>query len=535
MRCFVLCSVAMGLMCIASLASAAPQPAALLDNLVTPEAVTISPNQCLATASVPVPANGTAVFLLDAHSNPNNVSLMPVEESGGSLRSLSWRRIPLVDDAAVASLRSSMEAAKTLLEELNAGIAAIDAQVAYLQKLPGFAPTAAEEALLAAEGLGQRLAALGGQRLPLVLKRDAAQREVSRLEQELREMTGNAYHAWQMTAQFDAAGKAFAANATYPLNQCGWKPFYRLDAQPGEEAVSFTYEAQVWQRTGRDWDNVRLTLATTMPRRGLTPPEMRDWVIQEQQVVKPAPRAARKMKRAVPQSLQPMADAAPQAMVGAAPPAPVQQQRATYTAWDLGTRSIPAGESPRLEISMDAWPAAFRYTIRPAFGPQAWLTANATLPSVQDLPIGEALFMVDGSLAGRQSFALSGNQTNLFFGEAPFIKASTKLIAKESGERGLLATKQTFQWQWAFQVANLGDADALIRIEEPAPQRRDERIELRIDSTPEARAATSVGPDGQEQQLLIWEETLAPGGEVTITHGVTLSAPKDMDVDTGWR
>ncbi|WP_051286177.1 DUF4139 domain-containing protein [Megalodesulfovibrio gigas] len=490
-----------------------------------PVAVTVSPQRCLVTEAVPVPAAGTVQFLLPLAAEPEALALAA---PAARLASLSWKRVPLTDAEQVAALRKELDTVRLARNTVAAQLKALKTQGQFLKTMPGFRPDQAKEVIEAAESMGRRLAELGMQQLPLQEEKQRLDREVARLEEQLGQLTGDARQAWEVTARFDAgnAGRAFQANATYPLADCGWEPSYRLDARPAAKTVAFAYDARVWQRTGADWTDVRLTLATALPLSGLTPPDIPPWIIQQ----RPEPRPmAKAMRMEAPGGAGMAMDAmntAPAEMLAAAP-APMQEERATYTAWDMGVRTIPAGEAPRLEVVAETWPAAFRYTIRPSQGPTAWLTANATLPTVQDLPPGEALFLVDGALAGRRHFALAGNQTDLFFGEAPFIKTTTELVARESGETGFISSKQTHRWNWKFTVQNLGKAVAPVRVEEPNPQRRDERMELKIASTPQTSRT--------DEQILYWEKDLKPGEKFVINHDITLTAPGDMKLDAGWR
>jgi len=66
-----------------------------------------------------------------------------------------------------------------------------------------------------------------------------------------------------------------------------------------------------------------------------------------------------------------------------------------------------------------------------------------------------------------------------------------------------------------------------VRLEEPQPQSQDERIKLNIKCAPE--------PVEQNPDTLIWNLDLQAGQKQTLLTTVTLEAPKDMDLDMGWR
>lgn len=52
---------------------------------------------------------------------------------------------------------------------------------------------------------------------------------------------------------------------SYSLQSCGWQPMYSFDAQPDQgdgNEIGVRLMAEVWQFTGMDWRNTKLTLAS---------------------------------------------------------------------------------------------------------------------------------------------------------------------------------------------------------------------------------------------------------------------------------
>ncbi len=57
-------------------------------------------------------------------------------------------------------------------------------------------------------------------------------------------------------------------NINYLLQNAGWTPSYDLRTKSTNSAMMLTYKANVYQSTGTDWDNVKLTLSTNNPNLG---------------------------------------------------------------------------------------------------------------------------------------------------------------------------------------------------------------------------------------------------------------------------
>ena len=74
-------------------------------------------------------------------------------------------------------------------------------------------------------------------------------------------------------------------------------------------------------------------------------------------------------------------------------------------------------------------------------------------------------------------------------------------------------------------IANLTTGE--LRIEEPVPQARDERIKLNFRQNPE--------PAEKDHVQFVWLLDVPAGQKKTIQNNIELEAPGDMNLDFGWR
>lgn len=72
----------------------------------------------------------------------------------------------------------------------------------------------------------------------------------------------------------------------YLVNRAGWIPSYDLRATGAEDPVNLTYKASIYQKTGEDWDNVKLTLSTFNQSCSFTVPTLAMWEIQNKTELK---------------------------------------------------------------------------------------------------------------------------------------------------------------------------------------------------------------------------------------------------------
>jgi hypothetical protein len=66
----------------------------------------------------------------------------------------------------------------------------------------------------------------------------------------------------------------------YLVNRAGWVPSYDLRATGADDPVNLTYKASIYQKTGEDWDNVKLILSTFNQSCSFTVPTLAMWEIQ---------------------------------------------------------------------------------------------------------------------------------------------------------------------------------------------------------------------------------------------------------------
>ncbi|MCX6296929.1 MAG: DUF4139 domain-containing protein, partial [Bacteroidetes bacterium] len=66
-------------------------------------------------------------------------------------------------------------------------------------------------------------------------------------------------------------------NINYILQDAGWTPSYDLRAKGAGGNMQLTYKAQVFQNTGIDWNDVKLTLSTASPNKSSVKPVLDTW------------------------------------------------------------------------------------------------------------------------------------------------------------------------------------------------------------------------------------------------------------------
>lgn len=68
-------------------------------------------------------------------------------------------------------------------------------------------------------------------------------------------------------------------NISYLVSNAGWTPIYDLRSEITSGKVNLNYKAQVYQNTGIEWKDVRLTISTNNPYQNKTKPELHPWYV----------------------------------------------------------------------------------------------------------------------------------------------------------------------------------------------------------------------------------------------------------------
>lgn len=456
-------------------------------------------------------------LILPGQADPASLRFGRLADSG-TIADLSWKMRREQNQSAIEPLNRRLEDLKTERSEVLSELEGVRGRMAFwkAQSLPAEKTVAALREL--AGEMGKALREDSARAQSLETRLEELNKKIAWVEKEIADTVGQGRTVWEVHVLVAGPAPRELAYA-YTLRDCGWAPLYRLEASPARGNIDFFWQAKVWQRSGQDWNDIRLHLATMQPEMQAEPSNLPPWEIGPLQVFRKS--------MAAPAMMEMRAGAADE-MLASAPPEPVQVRHSTYAAWDMGQKSVPAGETRILEIEQGAWPANFVHLLRPSLDSKAFIKASAQFTEPKELPPGMAFFFIDGAMVDQRQFSLSGREATMFFGTDPLLTCTTTLSDKKTGEKGLFKQKQTFLRQWTMTVRNAAEHPAQVRIEEPRPLPRDERITIEFTAKPDPLQE-------DDPEILAWNSTIAPGKELAISLDLKISAPEDLNIDPGWR
>lgn len=492
-----------------------------------PRQITLFPNSARVTDVIRISPQAVgkssfkAVVTLPAQTVPDSLTTRLDPDSPLQIEDQSWRQISRQDDGRLGDLRRQIQQAKTEKISVAAAIHSLETQLLFWQAQAKAKARTAEETVGLAAQIGKSVKKDTQEKLALEPEIERLDKKIRELQEEMNRIAGQKETLWEVTLTLSGSSVR-EANLTmiYTLNGCGWQPLYRLDARPREGVIRFAWEAELWQGSGIDWNQVDTELATLQPQFTPAPPDLPPWIIRPRQ----EPRAIKSRQKAEVMAA-PMAAAALDADSREAEPREMRQT--TYAVWALGKKTIPAGSRQRLKIREETWNADFVHLLRPGITSQAFVQATVKLPEGSEAPSGTATFLIDGAVLGKRPFSFAGQEGIFSFGIDPLVTAHSLLLSRKSGEKGMIVDRQTQEWSWRTEIRNGGTSAIRVRLEEPLPQPRDERIRITLQLDPEASEKTS--------SEIIWRMAIPEGQKRSLTLTIRMDAPKEMELDLGWR
>lgn len=494
-----------------------------------PREVTFFPGsaQVLEVAKVKLLPHGAervkSLVMLPGQADPDSLVVRIADKAKIRIDDINWRQVSRQNDEKIANLVKQLEKLKDARKNIQATIRSLDTQIQFWQLQTKSKLKTMADVYNMSAAIGKSVQKTYQDKLSKESELEKIDRLIKDAQDDLDRAAGTKETAWEVTVLLSGArGSEATLSYTYSLAGCGWHPLYRLEAKPKDKQIIFTWEAEIWQSSGQDWNNVSINLATMRPPSSISPAELTPWIIKPRPQYRREAQMQRAAKSAAAADKMEAPAASPEGVLGAR-----HVRETTYSLWQIGRKNVPAGARQKVKVEEELWPAEFTYMARPSKGSQVFVRAKVNLPEAKDVPSGSSLYIVDGAILGKRSFALAGQEATIFFGIDPLVTARTQLISKKSGEKTFLQDKQTYTWDWRTDVQNSRNSTVKVVIEEPNPQPRDERIQVTLKCDPD--------PAEKTPSSLTWDVSVPAGQKKSLLMTVRIEAPKGVDLDLGWR
>lgn len=541
-------------------------------------AVTLYPGRAAVTRRATV-ALGQGVYELSFTGLPEAVqpaSLQARTPDGGAAGAIKiigvdYRETPVAAtaDPALAALDARIAAMKKDLARISEDLALIAQQDKLVDAISVRAATDASEKAgspaLDLASLQKQIDFVAGQRQGLLKakrdlldKQEAAQKALAVAEAE------RAARGGQSRMRRDAIISIAAPSAgeqtvelVYLVANAGWQPIYNVRADLAAGSVAIEYDAMLVQRSGEDWDDVAMTLSTAQPTTAANPPALGAVYVDVfvPQPPPPPPPASPMASRPVNKSAAPhdtgggsvggfggggddRADAAlGRAIDQMAEAASVSSggPAVTFTLPRRVTVKTNADRQQRTRIAtIDAKPE-FVHVARPLLTDSVYLRGEVTNSSAYQLLPGAASIFLGGDFIGPTTLdaVAPTAEFELFFGIDRSLKATRKLVSKNTSKTGLLGGGVQVAYDFRIELDNPTAKPVTVEVMDRMPVSLNEKIEVSLVnvSTPlaaDAEYVTELKPQGFLKWLVQVPAGATGKNAFAITYGVRVDHAKDV-------
>ncbi len=372
-----------------------------------------------------------------------------------------------------------------------------------------------------------KLTEIGTRQMQLVRQSKDLQDKINRFQQQLTSQGTNVNQpAGEIELTLQA--KAYSSvelNLTYIANNAGWSPVYDIRAKDVKSNIDLAYRANVYQSTGIDWKNVKLTLSTANPAEGGTKPELYTQNVSIYEPVVIQTKNARMMKVGAPQAME--MEAAPIMADVATSASFVNTVQSTLAVnFDI---SIPyninsSGNEELVDIQNHSLRSTFKYYTVPKFDKDAFLTAVITDWEKYNLLPGTANVYFEGTFVGTTEIAGGEAKDSLLIsmGRDKKIISKRETIEEFKSRKNVGSNiRETFGYR--ITLRNTKNEPISIVLEDQVPISQDSRIEVELED--------AIGADfNRETGKLTWKLTLQPLENKEILLKYNVKYPKGKNI-----
>jgi uncharacterized protein (TIGR02231 family) len=314
---------------------------------------------------------------------------------------------------------------------------------------------------------------------------------------------------------------------TYIVNGAGWSPVYDIRVKDVKNPISLGYKANVWQQSGLDWNDVKLTLSTTNPSLGGNKPELFPQMVD---IYVPQPpmgvyhnqKSSRAMESNVMSSPMPAAMADMETSAGYT----TVTENTLAVSFEIALLySIPNGGKPEIvDIQNYDLPASFKHFGLPKYDADAFLTADITGWEQYNLLPGKANVYFENVFVG-ETYILNNNvkdTLNLSLGRDKKINFKREIIRDYSSKKAIGSNIRESQ-AYRITIRNTKKEAVDLVVEDQIPVSKNSDIEV-LDA--EYKGAELNAETGK----LTWKMNLKPSETKIIEVKYTVKYPKGKTV-----
>lgn len=316
---------------------------------------------------------------------------------------------------------------------------------------------------------------------------------------------------------------------SYIVTNAGWIPSYDLRAVDAKSPIQLMYKAQVYQTTGFDWKNIKLTLSTGNPMLAGNKPELATWYAYLTDVY--TYRKSKGYKRSSALSESPKSavggvyDKEESNLVDAVTIADLTtyNESQTSASYEIGIPyNIPSdGKKYDVEIQKNTLAAEYVYYAVPKLDKTAFLVANVTGWEQYNLLPGDANLFFEGTYVGKSFIDPQETKDTLQISlgrDNNIVVERTKI--KDLQSKSLIGNTKKVSYGFEISVRNKKKEAINIIIEDQVPITTNKDLEIEV-------VEISGAKYDKDNGKLEWNYTINPTESKKMKLKYNVKYPKD--------
>jgi uncharacterized protein (TIGR02231 family) len=363
------------------------------------------------------------------------------------------------------------------------------------------------------------------------------QNEINKLNSTLNQLRQrrNPKGVGEIMVEIDSK-KAISASFTfdYLVNNAGWTPLYDIRAIDANKDIELHYRANIYQNTGVDWNNVKLSVSTGNPHQNGVIPLMNVWYLSY---------STARYKGKISNSLQVYKDEEQSNQPATAEYIKYNNTRASnsanYTTVTQGQTntsfkiSLPytiPSSNKKVNVKVQKWtlPATYRYYAVPRLDQDAFLQARITGWEDLSLLPGAVNVFFEGTYVGKSYINPANLQDtmDISLGKDKNIVIERKK-SKDKSANGIFGGDKKMNMGWNISVRNNKSSSIHIVIEDQIPLSNRADVEVKLI---EKSGATYNEKNG----FLRWDFNLNSKKSKKVDFQYQIKYPKDLNIYNMW-
>lgn len=318
---------------------------------------------------------------------------------------------------------------------------------------------------------------------------------------------------------------------SYVVSNAGWYPSYDIRVDDIKNPVAILYKANVFQNSGVEWKDVKLSFSNATPWIAGDIPVLNPWFLDFYYPIARSlqGRAAginAKRSEAPVMMVMEKDEKASESIMEAAP-IPVQKQVGETTiTFDIAVPStvLSDGKVQTVEIQRITAPAEYKYVTLPKLSTLAYLTANITDWAKLSLQTGEATLYFENSFVGKSTLDVNQLKDTLTISlgtdNSILVKREKR---KDFTSRKVLGSNRTDTYSFLITVRNNKSTPVQITLNDQVPVSSNSSINV---DTIELSGGKLNGQTGE----IKWDLEIKPQETRQIVLTYSVKYPKDKTI-----